>query len=95
MQHFGAHRYENIFMSFVRKSDLLEDLEFYLTILYLLFLDEIIDKNGPGRAVHIYKALSLVRQKQEDVPKFEVSLVYGESSKPAKFTQKKPISERK
>lgn len=43
MQHFGAHRYENIFMSFVRKSDLLEDLEFYLTILCLLFLDEIMD----------------------------------------------------
>lgn len=43
MQHFGAHRYENIFMSFIRKSDLLEDLEFYLTILYLLFLDEIMD----------------------------------------------------
>lgn len=43
MQYFGAHRYENIFMSFIRNSDLLKDLEFYLTILCLLFLDETID----------------------------------------------------
>lgn len=43
MQYYGAHRHENIFLPFIRNSDLLEDLEFYLTILCLLFLDEIID----------------------------------------------------